>query len=123
MFGFLHALTRQNALSLLVDLEHVKLRFLARPTKDLLENVSDVIHVVDRVIPADDQKARFQCGLRIVLGFLDRSGQQFRRGGLNHDGKLKDQTPFVEEGPESIMNYKHGFSSCQKLLCLTYCLT
>lgn len=63
--GFLHALARQHALALVVDLGYVMLGLLPVPAEDHLENVCYVIHEVHRVIPANDQITRFEVRPRI----------------------------------------------------------
>jgi NAD(P)-dependent dehydrogenase (short-subunit alcohol dehydrogenase family) len=105
MLGLFHALASQDALALLVHLQHVKFRLLARPSENKLKHVSDVIHIVHRVIPADDQVAGLQCGLRLVLHFLDPSRQQFRGCGLNHGRKVKEGRPFVEQVGKSKLGF------------------
>ena len=75
MLRLLEALSYEDAFALLVDLEHMKLGLFARPTKHLLENVRDIPHLVDRIIPTDDQIPRLQ--IRFGPSFLlsSRAGQ------------------------------------------------
>src|SRR5581483_2324359 len=62
VFRLLKALTGQDALALLMDLEHVKLGLLFGPPKDFLEYVCYVLHIINRIIPANNQVARLQFG-------------------------------------------------------------
>ena len=96
VLGLFHALAGEDALALFVDLQHVELGFLAIPTEHGLEDVRDVAHVVDGVVPADDEIAGLEGGIRFVFGLFNFSWQQFGRGGLGHAGKLKDGEGFVE---------------------------
>ena len=65
--GLLHALADEDALALLMDFEHVFLRLRMVPAEHLLEDVGDVFHKIDGIIPANDQIARLQAGVRIGL--------------------------------------------------------
>src|SRR5439155_14816405 len=96
MLRFFHALTSQHALALLVHLEHVKLRLLFGPPKNLSKDMRDVIHEVDRVVPANNQVTGFQVRFRLVLGCFNRSGPYFRSHSFDHGRKLKDEAAVVE---------------------------
>ena len=96
MLGLFHAFTGQNAFALLVDLEHVKLRFLSGPTKNLLEDMGDVIHVIDRIIPTNYQKPRLQPGTRFILGFLSDIRPYLRCCCFDHSRKIKEKGVLVE---------------------------
>ena len=54
VLGFLHAFADQNAFAGIVHLEHVMLGLGFGPAKNLLKHVSDIIHGVDGVVPAND---------------------------------------------------------------------
>jgi len=96
MLRFLKALARQNAFALFMNLKHMKFRFLARPSKNPLEHVSNVIHVIDWVIPADHQITGLKLRFFISFLFLDSSGLQFRGGCLRHTRKVRDRQSLVE---------------------------
>src|SRR5947209_2603716 len=96
MLGFLHALARQHAFALFVDLEHVKLRLFSCPAEDLLKDVRHIIHIVHRVIPANDQVTRLKLGVSFFLRFLNRAGYGFRYSSLNHNPRLEDKLELVE---------------------------
>jgi len=96
VLGFFHALAGQHALALLVDLQHVELGFLFRPAKDPLEDVGDINHEIDRVIPANDQVTGFQPGFRFFLSFPSNFRSDFRLSGFDHKPKIKDESAVVE---------------------------
>src|SRR6185369_4626492 len=88
----------QDAFAQLMDLEHVELGFLARPAEDSPEDVGDVIHIVDGVIPADDQVAGLQLGSRVGGLLLDGPGNGFWCSGFRHVSTLRDAGWVVESG-------------------------
>jgi carboxyl-terminal processing protease len=96
VLGFFHAVPRQHALALLMDLEHMEFGFLARPPEDNLEHMGYVIHEVDGIIPANDQVARLQAGFRLVLPLLNDLGQDLGCDCLCHSWKLKELPGLVE---------------------------
>ena len=59
VLGFLKAVADEDTFAVVVNLEHVVLRFLAWPGENLLENVSDEIHGVDGIVPANDEVTSF----------------------------------------------------------------
>src|ERR1700733_14217712 len=65
--GLLEAFPRQHAFAFMMDLEHVFLGPPAFPTENFLEDMGDVVHEVDGIIPANDEEARLKAGLRIGL--------------------------------------------------------
>src|SRR5258706_6577920 len=101
MFGLLHALAGQHAFALLVDLEHMKLGLLPRPAENGPEYMRDVLHVIDRVNPANQQKAGLQARLWLVLGLLHGAREYVRRSGLHHNRKVKYGRRVVEQGGEA----------------------
>jgi len=90
----------ENAFALFMDLEHMKLSFLAGPPKYLLKHMGDVMHKIHRIVPANHEEAGFQVGLRLILLMLNgcRGGQQIRRNCLCHNGKLARPRVKVERG-------------------------
>ena len=96
MFGFFQTLAHQDTLALLVDLEHMELSLFARPAEHFLENVGDVIHEIDRVIPAHDKETGLELRFLLVGLLLDSSRQQFRRSCFRHMRTLKDSLRIVE---------------------------
>ena len=70
VFRAFHGFAGQHALALLVNLEHVPFGLLPVPAKNDLEHMGHIIHEIDRVVPADDQPARFEVRLRAGLFFL-----------------------------------------------------
>ena len=59
MLGFLEAVADEDALAVVVYLEHVELGFLAGPGKNFLKNVSDKIHGIDGIIPTNNEVTSF----------------------------------------------------------------
>ena len=96
MLGLFHALTRQNALALLVYLKHVKLRLFPRPPENLLKDVRDIIHEIHRVIPAYNQKPRLQSRFRLFFNSRNYSRTNFRSGSFDHMRKLEEDLRLVE---------------------------
>jgi hypothetical protein len=88
MLGFFHAITLEDAFALFVNLQHVELGLFAGPAENNPEDVSNVIHVVDRIIPTNDQIARFQTGLRFFFCCLNCARGYFGRGGPSHGRKI-----------------------------------
>ena len=70
VFRFFQAFARQNALAVSVNLQHVFFGLLPVPAKYDLENMRHVVHVIDRVIPADYQIPRLQRVLCVGFGLL-----------------------------------------------------
>ncbi len=72
MFRAFFRVFGQDAFPVFMHFKHVTLGFLFIPSENLLENVGDIIHEVDRVIPANHHIA----GLAGITGFcvLDRVG-------------------------------------------------
>jgi len=93
-----HALARQHAFALFMDLQHVDLGLLPLPAEDDLKHVRHVVHEIDRVVPANDEVARFEVGARIGFLVAADAGPDFRgcRGG--HGGKIKRPAAPVEGG-------------------------
>ena len=96
MFGFLHALPGQNTFTLFMYLEHVEFGLFAGPPKNLLEDMGDVIHVIDGIIPANYQVTRLQFRLRFFLFFPDDVRPHFRGNRLCHSAKIRDERGLVE---------------------------
>ena len=88
VLSFFHALALEDAFALFVDLQHVELGFFPGPAKNHLEDVGYVIHVVDGIVPADDEIAGLQTGFRFFFGCLDCARDYFGRGGLSHGRKI-----------------------------------
>jgi len=99
MLSFLHAVARENAFSLFVNLQHVELGLFSGPSKNLLEHMRNVLHVIHRVVPADDQVARLQLGLRPSFCLFNCAGLNFRGDARRHIAKLKQRRIIVEAGP------------------------
>ena len=59
MLGFFKAVADEDAFAGVVDLEHMEMGFVVRPAKNFLEDVSDEVHGVDGIIPANDEVTRF----------------------------------------------------------------
>src|SRR5207249_9812440 len=68
-------------------------RFLPLPSKNSLEDVRHVIHIINWVIPANHQVARFQSGFWLFLLDLNCSGPYFRGHCLRHVTKHKRGKP------------------------------
>ena len=64
VFRFFQCFARQQAFAGLVHFQHVAFGLSLRPTEDLLEDVGDIVHQVDGIIPADHQVARIQLSVR-----------------------------------------------------------
>lgn len=96
MLRFLETFPRQDALALFMNLQHMELRLLPRPPKNGLKNVRDIIHEIDRIIPANDQIPRLQAGFRLLFCLLDSAWQQLWNVGLCHPPKLKEARSLVE---------------------------
>lgn len=90
--GTLERLPGEATPALMVDLEHVPLCLLAVPTENALEDVGDIGHQVDRVIPADDQKARFLRSTGLVLRVCRFVGNGGDGRGVCHTGSLGEGT-------------------------------
>jgi hypothetical protein len=86
MLGFLERFAGEHAFALLMNLEHVELRFLFCPAENHLEDVGDVIHQVDRIIPANHLVARLELVLWLGLFLLNGLGQN--RTCISHLGKI-----------------------------------
>ena len=84
MFSLLHRGAGDHAFALLVDLQHVKFSFLPIPAKNNLEDVRDVGHQIDRVVPTNHQPSRFEIGFRSGLFFTPDVGRNFRHRQLSH---------------------------------------
>ena len=91
-----HALARQHAFTLFVDLHHVDLGFLSLPAEDDLKHMRHVVHQVDRIVPANDPVTRFE--VRPRIGFLVPvdAGPDFRSCRGRHDLKIKRPDATVE---------------------------
>jgi hypothetical protein len=68
VFGLFEAVAGEDALAVIVNLHHVIMSLLTGPVEYFLENVSDEIHGVDRIIPADNKVTSFMG----FAGFLFR---------------------------------------------------
>lgn len=65
MFRFFQRFARQQTFAGLVHFQHVAFSLSLRPTENLLEDVGDVVHQVDGIVPADHQVARIQLGVGV----------------------------------------------------------
>jgi len=74
VLGLLEALSDEDALALLMDLEHVKLGLFARPAKNLLENMRDIPHFINGIIPTDYQVPRLQIRFGLIFLLSSRAG-------------------------------------------------
>ena len=93
MLRSLHAFAGQHALALIVNLQHVEFRFRLRPPEHNLENVRDVGHEIDRVVPADDQVTGLQLALVASLFFFLDVRQYHRFNRFSHAGKVFENGP------------------------------
>ena len=96
MLRFLETFASQDALALLMNLEHMEFRLLPWPPKNRLKNVGDIIHEIDRIIPANDQIPRLKAGFRLRFCLLERAWQQLWNVGLCHRPRLEEATSLVE---------------------------
>ena len=96
------------AFALIVDLHHVNLGFLPLPAEDDLKHMRHVVHEIDRIVPANDEVARFEVGARIGFLVPADGGPDFRccRGG--HGGKIKRPVTPVEGGSDGAPASKYG---------------
>ena len=98
MLSFLHAFPGQHAFALFMNLQHVDLCLLAGPAKYFLKNVRDVIHKIDRVIPANYQIPRFKIGFPFFLDGLDDARLCGRCCSVSHAAKIEEVWRIVERG-------------------------
>jgi hypothetical protein len=105
MLRFLKAFALQDAFALLVDLEHVKLGLFPGPTENGLKNVRDIIHEIDRVVPAKNEIPGLKAGFWLFLCRLDGAWQHLWNGGLCHKGKLKEDGAVVEPAGKELNCY------------------
>jgi hypothetical protein len=96
MLRFFETLTSQDAFALLVDLEHMKFGFFSGPPKHGLKHMGDVIHEIDRVIPANNKITRLQARFGLFLCHFDRARQRLWNGCFCHNRKLKEESKVVE---------------------------
>ena len=94
MLGLFHAFPHQNALALLVDLEHMKLRLFSGPSENLLKDMRDIIHEIHWVVPANHKVTRLQPRFRLFFGFYGCSGPDFRSS-FDHMRKLEETAALV----------------------------
>ena len=59
MFSLFEAVSDKDAFAVIVNLEHVVFGLLARPAENLLEDMCDKVHRVDRIVPANNQVTSF----------------------------------------------------------------
>jgi len=96
MLRFFEALTGQDAFALLVHLEHMKFGFFSRPPKHGPKPVGEVIHKIDRVIPANNKITRLQARFGLFLCHFDRARQELWDGCFCHNRKLREERKVVE---------------------------
>ena len=103
-----HALARQHAFALVVDLQHVDLGLLPLPAEDDLKHMRHVVHQVDRVVPANDPITRFE--VRPRIGFLVPvdAGPDFRNRRGRHDRKIKRPDATVESAGDGLRAHPRG---------------
>lgn len=97
MLRLFHTGSREDALPLLVHLQHVEFRFLLCPPKYLLEHMRDVVHVIHRIIPADHQITRLQLRPGLAFHLYLRTRQDFGCYRFGHKRNLKEGQALVEE--------------------------
>jgi len=71
VLGFFKTFPGQYAFALFMNLEHMKIRLGFGPTEDFLKNVGDILHEIDRVVPANDKISGLQRGFWLFLWNLD----------------------------------------------------
>ncbi len=59
MLGFFKAVADEDAFAGIVNLEHVEMGFVVRPTENFLEDMRDEFHGVDGIVPANDEVTSF----------------------------------------------------------------
>jgi hypothetical protein len=96
MLRFLEAFSSQDAFALLMNLEHMKLGLFPGPPENGLEDVSDIIHKIDRIVPANNEIPGLEAGFWLFLCCLDGAWQQLWNGCLCHKRTLKEETLLVE---------------------------
>ena len=96
MLRFFKTFTSQNAFALLVNLKHVKFRFLFSPAENPLEDMGDVIHEVNGVIPANDQVPGFKPAFRLFFCRRSLAWQHLWDGSFGHKRKLEEEPALVE---------------------------
>ena len=77
MLGFFQAVPNENAFPIIVNLQHVVFGFLVGPAENLLEHVRDVFLRIDRIVPANNDVARFVSFAGIFLRSLGWQDQRF----------------------------------------------
>ena len=102
MLRFLEALTSQDAFALLVNLEHMKFGFFPGPPENGLKDVGDIIHEINRIIPAHNEIAGLQAGFWLFLCRFDGARQQLWDGCFCHKRKLREATAVVEPAHEEL---------------------
>ena len=60
MLRLFKALAHENALTLLMNFQHMPMGALLAPPEYFLKNVRHVVHEIDRIIPTDHQVGIFQ---------------------------------------------------------------
>jgi hypothetical protein len=103
MLRFFKAISSQDAFALLMDLEHVKLGLFFGPAENGLKNVRDIIHKIDRVVPANNEIPRLKAGFWLFLCRLDGAWQHLWNGCLCHNGKLEEEDTVVEPAGEELI--------------------
>jgi len=110
VFSFLEAFPRQNTFALFVNLEHVKLGLFSIPAKHLLENVGDVMHIIDGIVPADDQVPRFKARFGLLLRFFYDTRSNFWCGSLHHRRRIKAGRAVVQRPRDTLQLGRMGTS-------------
>jgi hypothetical protein len=96
MLRFLETFTGQDTLALFMNLEHVEFRLFPRPPENGLKDMGDIVHEIDRIVPANDEVARLQAGFRLLCSLWDSTWLQLWNGGLGHKRKLEEERGLVE---------------------------
>jgi hypothetical protein len=81
MFSALEALPGQDAFPGAMDLEHVSFGFGLVPPKNHLEDVGDIVHEIDWIVPTNNQIPWIQARARGGRRF----GNNLRTGWCAHD--------------------------------------
>src|SRR3954447_1745147 len=105
---------RHDGLALVVHLQHQRVRLRLRVTEELLEDVGDVVHQVDRIVPHEHDPRPVGPVVGVAEKLLDRVGDDDLLGAdlrprRHHDSgrssaAIRDKSPFTNR-PESLVEY------------------